>query len=220
MGFISVLTSVFMFSSVLTFSLTSIPSWTAVDEDGDKLLSAIKENGEVVELPTFEEEFAYLDYSSADSDMKELILEARRNIVYGNTSWSVDGQASIIRADGTEEKVPKFSELYPNWDLDEISKQDNSKIEENLGNALGNVSFSDNVDLPLRSNRVGYTFYTFNAGSTSAKACARTLPLNTNINIGLENKYTNKTVAWATNLKKNETLNVKTKSGERYGFFC
>lgn len=51
------------------------PSWTSVNSDGT-----------VSELPTFEEAYAYLDYDSAPADVKNLILEARRHIVFGKDS--------------------------------------------------------------------------------------------------------------------------------------
>lgn len=65
------------------------------------------------------ERYAYLDFDSASPEMQEKILAARKVIIYSADGWCADDtQMIIIRADGTIEEVPKFSELFPSdWDL-------------------------------------------------------------------------------------------------------
>ena len=97
------------------------PSWTSVNPDGTKAVSKVDVDGTVIEVPTFEEAFAYLDYDSVPDDVKDLILEARRHIVFGKDSWTVNGCVSIKNSDGTVEKLPEFKDLYPGWDLKQLS---------------------------------------------------------------------------------------------------
>lgn len=60
---------------------------------------------------------AYMDLEEATPAMQEKILEARNDIIFHN-SWVVDGHnAYCERADGTIEVLPKFSELFPGWDV-------------------------------------------------------------------------------------------------------
>lgn len=65
-------------------------------------------------------ELAYMDLEGASPELREEILDARAQIVY-NTSWTVDGAVSIRHKDGTKEKLPEFSDLFPDWDLYEIN---------------------------------------------------------------------------------------------------
>lgn len=44
-------------------------------------------------------------------------IESKEEIIYSE-SWSADGmEVYIIRRDGTTEKVPEFSELFPGWNI-------------------------------------------------------------------------------------------------------
>ena len=85
-------------------------SWTAVDENGEKVLWLCNPDGTLGEIHTFEEVFAYLDYESADDALKEQILRARANLVFGDTRWAADGEEIYITdVDGTIiEKAPNF----------------------------------------------------------------------------------------------------------------
>lgn len=62
------------------------------------------------------EDYAYMDIETAPASMKDAILEARTEIIYSE-SWSVDGTAYITYQDGTIEVLPKFSDLFPDWDV-------------------------------------------------------------------------------------------------------
>ncbi len=63
------------------------------------------------------ERYAYMDIDEAPGEIKELILAARKQIIYSK-SWAADGVVGIVKhADGTEEQIPAFSELFPGWDL-------------------------------------------------------------------------------------------------------
>lgn len=63
-------------------------------------------------------ELAYMDLESAPSALKDDILAARAEIIFGNQSWTVDGAVSIINLeDGTVTKLPEFSDLFPGWEI-------------------------------------------------------------------------------------------------------
>lgn len=57
------------------------PSWSGVDEDGNKLMYVLNEDGTVQELPSWYEAYAALDYDSAPDDVKEAIMIARRCLI-------------------------------------------------------------------------------------------------------------------------------------------
>ena len=55
---------------------------------------------------------------------KEKILEARNTLIF-HESWAADGWTiTIERADGTIEKVPNFSSLFPGWEEPKFEPQE------------------------------------------------------------------------------------------------
>lgn len=67
--------------------------------------------------------YAYMSLDTATAELEEKILEARSEIIY-HQSWTVDGQARLVHADGTIEELPEFYDLFPSdWDIpcDEVS---------------------------------------------------------------------------------------------------
>ena len=74
-------------------------------------------------------EFAYLDADKATPELKEKILEARKEIIY-NTDWVADGYVGCIRNIKTGKlikELPEFSEVFPGWDVP--IEENNAKIE-------------------------------------------------------------------------------------------
>lgn len=64
-------------------------------------------------------EYAYMDLETAPEELRDKILEARNTVIFSQ-SWVADGYGgmSVIRADGTIEHLPLFSELFPeDWDI-------------------------------------------------------------------------------------------------------
>lgn len=99
--------SVFWF--LFLIALLSSPSLTFADDQQDYLASLTSE------------ELAYYDLNLAPTEeWKEAILEARNSIIY-STSWTVDGQVSYGLPDGTIEKLPEFSELFPDWEVPRLN---------------------------------------------------------------------------------------------------
>lgn len=61
--------------------------------------------------------FAYLDIESASPELKQKILDARSTIIY-SSSWVADDVFGWKwDKDGVTEELPKFSEIFPDWDM-------------------------------------------------------------------------------------------------------
>lgn len=73
---------------------------------------------------------AYMDLDSASAEMQAQILEARETVI-NSKSWIADGyEGYIINPDGTKTPLPKFSELFPGWDLP-VEKSDGATVCSN-----------------------------------------------------------------------------------------
>ncbi len=79
---------------------------------------------------------AYMDTFKAEPEMREKILAARCEIVYGGQAWTVDGAAYHICPDGTKELLPEFSDLFPGWDVTEISEYARTKWSQSDGGVV------------------------------------------------------------------------------------
>lgn len=107
---------------------------------------SVKVNSETLNL-------AYLNADLATPEMKEKILNARREIVY-SYSWSndlVDGVClgyKVNLADQTFQIQPKFSELFPGWEVPSDSAYENSDETEVSENEMSKLS-TTNVDSNL-----------------------------------------------------------------------
>lgn len=64
------------------------PSWAGVDENGNKLMGVVHEDGTYEELPTWYEAYAALDYDSAPDEVKEVITIARRCLTLEKMGYS------------------------------------------------------------------------------------------------------------------------------------
>lgn len=75
---------------------------------------------------TFQENWATYDYDTVPDWAKENVLIARYSIVFNcqDISWSVDDSVKIINEDGSLEDVPIYSDLFPYWDLEQLSEVD------------------------------------------------------------------------------------------------
>ena len=65
------------------------------------------------------EYYAYMNLDEARSEIKSVIQEARKRIIF-STSWAADGtNAWVLDEDGNViEKLPYFYQLFPsNWDM-------------------------------------------------------------------------------------------------------
>jgi len=209
---------ILMLSIGITAYAFEYPGWTSVNADGTKACFILDQDGTMTELPTFEEAYAYLDYDSAPDDARELILKARRMIVYGDKPWTVDGCVSILNADGTYEQLPEFKDLYPDWDLEELALKNDIHTEDFVLD--GGANFSDNVDIPeVVSGKYGKKFCRFNSEHTYTITWASTLP-GSRFNVGYKDDDADKDIGWIPNLKAGQNGVLKYDTGVRIAVRC
>ena len=77
--------------------------------------------------------YAYMDLDAAPAELQEIIRKAREVIIYSQT-WVADGlEAYVTSPDGTVERVPAFSELFPGWELPTVDPGELSMTADGLG---------------------------------------------------------------------------------------
>lgn len=151
---------------------------------------------------------AEMPLDSAEPEMQEKILEARNEIIFSE-SWSADGvEMYVIRQDGTTEKVPKFSELFPEWDMPVI--ENSSGVEKD--HAMVGDEDSGEI-MPLSEDAASFRVYLRNPTSeitspfthcfhegTYVEATVNTLYASEHCNIGFSNYSTGESLAYAVEL--------------------
>jgi hypothetical protein len=123
--------------------------------------------------------------TNTNDETRANILEARSEIVFGSQSWTVDGTVQIINEDGTVEKLPEFDALFPNWDLDEISKHvsDLSLMDMSISESTPNMSlFSQN---PHESLALNIEVPRYTAGTTARNFTQVTTRSRSSTNIAI-----------------------------------
>lgn len=66
------------------------------------------------------ESWAYVEYQTATGAEKARILKAR-SIMMEHTDWVLDGyEAYYVAPDGTRERIPSFSAVFPEWDITQV----------------------------------------------------------------------------------------------------
>lgn len=154
------------------------------------------------------ERYAYLDLDSASPEMQEKILSARKVIIFSADGWCADDtQMIIIRADGTIEEVPKFSELFPSdWDLpvDDYSQVEVPTVPELIDVIddtieLLSTSTSTYRNVYLQKYVEGTTstpFAVFDHNGYSIATKVTQLTSSQTCNIGYSNYNTGKLLGW------------------------
>ena len=160
--------------------------------------------------------YAYMSLDSVDSKMGELILEARKEIIF-STSWSVDGVDMYInRQDGTTERVPKFSELFPEWDIPTMDSDVGTLNDFDVG-LMRAESTAYQVYLRNPSTMVDTAPFTaFEQNGTYVKTTVSTLSASEHCNIGYSNRATGASYGYAAALKPGESVTLLTAT---YGTF-
>lgn len=167
--------------------------------------------------------YAYMDLDSATSDMKERILAARETIIYSR-SWAADGcSVSIQRADGTEEFLPQFSELFPGWDIPTVDSLPAEDIDEPPSEwtdlpaieppyatpmATAYQYCSPYLKHPSDSNTA--PFFAFNHNGMYVRTTVYQLNASEHCNIGYSNYTTGQSLCYGTYLYPNESLQLYT----------
>lgn len=178
--------------------------------------------GQALAITTGEDDvrlIAEMPLDTAGPEMQEQILEARNEIIFSE-GWSADGvEIYVERRDGTIEKVPEFSELFPGWDMPTI---ENSLSVESDAELLGDEDSSE--IMPLSVYALSFRLYLRNpssAGDTSpfthfthngtfVKAEVDSLTSSEHCNIGFSDYYTGKSLGYLPNRYPGESVTMYT----------
>ena len=109
------------------------------------LAMAVPAFATTTEPPTVEK-YAHMSLEGASQELAEKILDSRWELVYGHQAWTVNGAVSIRHEDGTIEQLPEFSELFPGWDLAEISRHGAQTV----------AVFPNSLSAPISPRAIGY----------------------------------------------------------------
>ena len=120
--FASVLFSTSVFANGDNFSDNVVSeniSAEALNELRADMVSVELANGTFTEASVFAKTFAFLDYDSSSDEIRQLIIEARYEIIFNN-SWCLTGESFVTdRTTGEIVEIsPKFYDLFPyDWSL-------------------------------------------------------------------------------------------------------
>jgi hypothetical protein len=149
---------------------------------------------EISKTPETTEYYAHLDLASASDDLKPVILDARNEIIY-HSSWTVNGAAELVLPDGSVEKLPEFSDLFPGWDVPKSSEP--VKSEAPAPTLVGTDYFPTHwttISAPPTSNDTP-PFVTFTSNGATFDSYASQIPGST-YNLGVRNTTTGKDLAF------------------------
>lgn len=165
-------------------------------------------------------ELAHLDTKTASPALKEAILDARTEIIYGDQAWTVDGAVSIIDLkSGEVTALPEFSDLFPGWDIPEIPVKQVSAPSTTLS---ANSSYYDEVYNEYlkvaNSAETSKISHSFNGDGTEFGAFAETsTSTNPSYNIGFTNLNSNSEMGWVPGLPLGKGVRIGTNASTRYG---
>lgn len=159
---------------------------------------------------------AYMDIDSAPMELQDDILAARAAIIFGDQAWTVDGAVSVFNLDGTVEKLPEFSELFPGWDVPAADK-----ISVDFMPMVATASIDDTSNQQFKvadSFKNSEEFYTFSGIGDYVGVYALTYPGDSvHYNIGFSNASSGSNLGWIPNLSVTQGAKVNTKSNVLYG---
>lgn len=157
-------------------------------------------------------EYAYRDISEATPAEKAKIMDARNTIIYSQ-GWVADGyELALVKADGTVENMPKFSELFPDWDIPVLN------VTGNIDDAvMMSSTFNE------RNSSSSYYYYLKNPTSTNtAPFCSfyhtggyvntyvNSLSSSQTCNIGYNNMGNGASLGWLPNLYPGDSCYLDT----------
>ncbi len=163
------------------------------------------------------EELAHMDLDGAPASLRDDILAARAEIVYGGQSWTVDGAVSIVNLeDGTIEALPEFSELFPGWEIPASDPVEAGYMPSDL---TGDIEFGLNVRLELSQGGGTPDFSTFAGNGRPVAVYAQTSPGNgARYNIGFTDRTSGRALGWACGLSIGRSgAVIDTEPGRLYG---
>lgn len=166
--------------------------------------------------------YAYMNLDTASEPMKEKILSARNTIILSE-GWTVDGKGYISHADGTIEVLPKFSDLFPGWDLpvwnDEKSLPAAPTVVSPLGDTFGTLVRDTRNGVYIRKYNPNVTtpsMGTYRANSSETFIIrVRSLTTCSTCNIGVTNSN-GVSVGWKPRVAPGEYFYFFPKFWEKY----
>ena len=181
------------------------------------------------------EQWASFQYDeSLSEEVKNNILLARCMIVYdpNASGWTADDvTATIVHQDGSEETLPDFNDLYPFWDLEQISsfvyneEAPASLVDVNNFNTTQQsrsnlVAAWVNVSLPPPQTIGGaQVFGPYSSQSTKAhELYLSSLKTVSSANVWVKNNSTGKDVASLQNLAQGDTAKLSLSTWTGYTF--
>lgn len=197
------------------------------------LAMAVPALAATAEPPTVEE-YAQMSLEGASPELVEIILDSRWELVYGHQAWTVNGAVSIQHEDGTVEQLPEFSDLFPGWNLTEISRHGAQTVTV-FPNSLSApaspraIGFNSTITLAMPISGKNTTpFYYFNGTGEEIVTWAETIAAPESqkyFNVG----YTNEDIpdpetglgtdiGWIPDIPVNSKIaTLATEDGTRYG---
>lgn len=156
---------------------------------------------------------AYMDLESAPVEMRDDILEARAQIIFGDQAWTVDGVVSIINGDGSIQELPEFSELFPGWEIPDANVTDINMLPVTYSDT---IDFEEQVHFTLATEWVfspDFTQFTGTGGYVYVFAISS--PRDAYYNIGFSNSVGNN-VGWCPNLNETRGARLDSDAGRTY----
>lgn len=161
---------------------------------------------------------AYADFETATPAQQEKILAARNEVIFSAEGW-YDDQGGVYAVNVNEEsktyqEVPKFSELFPDWDVPTEPDVDIGETAIPTSSDTFTTRFNGTVSVPKYEEGVisGYFYTTGTIRGVTGEFYETVLSLQncTTINLGLTDLSgpTPKSLAWHKNAR----------AGERYHY--
>lgn len=161
---------------------------------------------------------AYADFERATPAQQEKILAARNEVIFSAEGW-YDDQGGVYAVNVNEEsktyqEVPKFSELFPDWDVPTEPDVDIGETAIPTSSDTFTTRFNGTVSVPKYEEGVisGYFYTTGTIRGVTGEFYETVLSLQncTTINLGLTDLSgpTPKSLAWHKNAR----------AGERYHY--
>lgn len=154
------------------------------------------------------QELAYMSLEEATPAMRSLILQARNEIIFSK-GWSTEGFAvEVVNADGTSEVLPKFSELFPGWDIP-VVQATNVDIGQEITSTNEIISQFFTVYLRNPTNQDTSPFTHFYHDGSYIQTMVYSLDPET-CNIGYSNYQTGASYGYAAGVNEGQIVRIET----------
>lgn len=116
--------------------------------------------GEAQEGVFSTKDLAAMDTKTASPELRNAIMLARRLIVYGSQGWTVGGAVSEFdKETGEVTPLPEFSDLWPEWDLNELSlSKDPMYYTDTFWTGASGVNYPVKLHVLTEKERPSYNY--------------------------------------------------------------